>query len=113
MPGNAAGSTTFRMVSERVAPRPYEPSRNDCGTALMTSSESDETKGMIIMPMTRPAASADSEATFRPIASPQPRMSGATVNAAKKPSTTVGTPARISRSGLAKERTRGVAYSAM
>ena len=68
---------------------------------------------MIIMPMTRPAASAHSEATSRPTASPQPRMSGATVSAAKKPSTTVGMPARISRIGLAKARNRGVAYSAM
>ena len=68
---------------------------------------------MIIMPMTRPAASADSEATLSPIASPQPRRNGATESAAKKPRTTVGTPARISRMGLAKARTRGEAYSAM
>ena len=77
----------------------------------MTSSDSDEMNGMIIMPMTRPAASALSEATSRPKFSPQPRMSGATVSAAKKPSTTVGMPARISSIGLAKARKRGVAYS--
>ncbi len=39
-------------------------------------------------------------------------MNGASDNAAKKPSTTVGIPARISSSGLAQARTRGEAYSA-
>ena len=65
---------------------------------------------MIIMPITRPAASADSEATSRPSASPEPRISGATVSAAKKPSTTVGMPARISSSGFgeAAQARRGV-----
>ncbi len=66
---------------------------------------------MIIIPITRPAASALSDATFRPKYSPQPRICGATVSAAKKPSTTVGMPARISRIGLANARKRGVAYS--
>ena len=78
----------------------------------MTSSDSEEMKGMIIIPITSPAASALSDATSRPKDSPQPRISGATVRAAKKPSTTVGMPARISRMGLAMARTRGVAYSA-
>ena len=68
---------------------------------------------MIIMPMTRPAARADSEATVRPIDSPLPRIRGATVSAAKKPSTTVGMPASISSSGFSTPRTRGEAYSAM
>ena len=63
MPGSAAGSTTCRMVSDRVAPSASEPSRSACGTALITSSDSEETKGMIMTPMTRPAASALSEAT--------------------------------------------------
>ena len=85
MPGSAAGSTTLRIVSDLVAPRPAEPSRSDCGTALMTSSDSDETKGMIMMPMTMPAASADSDATLRPTLSPRSRKNGATVSAAKKP----------------------------
>ena len=40
-------------------------------------------------------------------------MSGATVKAAKKPSTTVGTPASISSKGFRMPRDRGVAYSAM
>ena len=51
----------------------------------MTSSDSEETNGMIMMPMTMPAASANSEATPRPRLSPMPRKNGATVSAAKKP----------------------------
>ena len=47
----------------------------------MMSSDSEEISGTIIMPMTRPAASADSEATEKPSASPEPRISGATVSA--------------------------------
>ena len=57
-----------------------------CGTALITSSDSEETKGMIMMPITRPAASALSEATSRPSAVARARgAAGATVSAAKKP----------------------------
>ena len=62
---------------------------------------------MIMIPMTTPAASALSDATSRPIDSPQPRTNGATVKAAKKPYTTVGMPARISSIGLATARTFG------
>ncbi len=51
----------------------------------MMSSESEDTKGMIITPITRPAASALSEETSSPIAVPNSRTSGATVSAAKKP----------------------------
>jgi len=79
----------------------------------MTSSDSEDTKGMIIIPMTMPAASALSEATFSPTDSPAARTQGARLSAAKKPSTTVGMPARISSTGFAKARNRGVAYSAM
>ena len=85
MPGSAAGRITLRIVSERVAPSRRTPSRSDCGTALITSSDSDETKGMIMMPITRPAASALSEATSSPTAAPASRRNGATVRAAKKP----------------------------
>ena len=86
MPGSAAGSTTLRIVSDLVAPRPADPSRSDCGTALITSSDSDETNGMIMMPMTTPAASADSEATLEAERTRRGRgRSGATVSAAKKP----------------------------
>ena len=113
MPGSAAGKTTRLMVSDFVAPMAYDPSRKDCGTALMMSSESDEISGTIIMPMTRPAASADSDDTSRPSDSPVFLTNGATVRAAKNPSTTVGMPASISSMGLAMPRTRGEAYSAM
>ena len=79
----------------------------------MMSSESEEMSGTIIMPMTRPAASADSEATDSPRLSPVLRMSGATVSAAKKPSTTVGTPARISSMGFSTPRIFRLEYSAI
>ena len=85
MPGSAAGMITCLIVSECVAPSASEPSPIACGTALMTSSDSDETNGMIMTPMTIPAASALSEATDRPTDSPRLRMNGATVSAAKKP----------------------------
>ena len=85
MPGRAAGMRTWMIVSARVAPRPNEASRSDLGTAEIASSASEDTNGMIMMPMTRPAASALSEDTSRPIVSPSRRISGATVRAAKKP----------------------------
>ena len=71
------------IVSAFVAPRPKDPSRSDCGTAFITSSESDEMKGMIMIPMTTPAASADSDAMSRPAHSPKRLSCGATVIAAK------------------------------
>jgi hypothetical protein len=85
MPGSAAGSTTRRIVSARVAPRERLPSRRLMGTARITSSEREETLGMIMIPITRPAASALCAATSRPSAVPMSRTSGATVSMAKKP----------------------------
>ena len=58
MPGNAAGKSTFRIVSPLVAPRANDPSRMDRGTAAKASSDSEEMNGMIMMPITPPAASA-------------------------------------------------------
>ena len=92
-----------------MAPSPNEPSRSAIGTAVIASSESDEMNGTIMIPITRPAASALSEATERPIAVPRSRTTGATTSAAKKPYTTVGTPARISSSGLITSRARAEA----
>ena len=43
IPGRAAGITTCLIVSDLVAPTAYEPSLNDCGTELITSSDKDET----------------------------------------------------------------------
>ena len=59
MPGSAAGRMTRLIVSDCVAPSPSEPSRSDCGTAVMMSSDSDETNGMSMTPMTRPAVRTD------------------------------------------------------
>src|SRR5690554_1189926 len=111
MPGRAAGKITFFMVSDWVAPSAREPSRRVWGTALITSSDNDETNGIIMTPITRPAASALWDEASRPILSARSRMNGATVRAAKKPYTTVGTPASISSSGLITARAGLVAYS--
>src|SRR5262245_9103672 len=112
MPGSAAGTTTFVIVSAVVAPSPSEASRNDRGTARSASSDNDETNGMIMIPITVPAASALSEDTPSPRLRPTSRTKGATVSAAKKPATTGGTPARHHMMGLAAARNGGGAYSA-
>ena len=58
MPENAAGTTTFNAVCIRVAPSAYEPSRSPRGTARIASSESDDTSGRIINPITSPGLNA-------------------------------------------------------
>ncbi len=58
MPESAAGTTVRVATSNLVAPRAYAPSRSARGTALIASSLSEETIGMIMMPMTRDALSA-------------------------------------------------------
>ena len=90
----------------------------------MTSSDRDDTNGITMMPITRPAASALVGWADRSgsLASPVEisvvlihmaieRIAGATTSKAKKPYTTVGMPARISRIGLTQLRTFGPAYS--
>ena len=85
IPGRAAGIITFFIASERVDPTASAPSLSEVGTAVMASSEIEETKGIVIIPITSPAARALSEETSKPTASP-PRLShGATTIAAKKP----------------------------
>ncbi len=54
MPENAAGSTTRRLVCILVDPSAKAPSRSPRGTACIASSESDETIGRIMMPITMP-----------------------------------------------------------
>ena len=55
-----------------------------CGTAAMLSSAIELTNGLIMMPMTRPAASALSlEALAMPALCATSRTNGATVSAAK------------------------------
>ena len=49
-----------------MAPSPSEPSRIDCGTALMMSSESDDTNGISMMPMTSPAVITDERRVAEP-----------------------------------------------
>ena len=72
MPGRAAGRTTLRMVSDWVAPSPSEPSRRLWGTGVMMSSDSEEMKGMSMIPMTRPAVSALVPDDRCPTAAPRP-----------------------------------------
>jgi len=78
-----AHEESVRIVSEVVAPIASEPSRIACGTAAIESSAIEETKGMIMIPMTRPAASADSVEDGMPSDRPRSRTAGATVSAAK------------------------------
>ena len=47
IPGKADGSITLIIVSDFVAPNAYEPSLRLWGTALITSSDNDDTKGII------------------------------------------------------------------
>ena len=74
----------MRIVSDVVAPIARLPSRIACGTAAIESSAIELTNGMIMMPMTRPAASALSLlAEVMPSDRPKSRTTGATVSAAK------------------------------
>ena len=54
-------------------------------TYRMTQSEIDETNGMVMIPITKPAASALSEDTLTPNTAPESRNNGATTKAAKNP----------------------------
>ena len=57
MPEKAAGTTTSRRFI-RVAPSAYAPSRSPLGTLRSASSESDETSGRIMIPITIPGLNA-------------------------------------------------------
>ena len=46
MPETAAGTTTRSVVVDRRAPRPYEASRSERGTARIASSETDAMSGI-------------------------------------------------------------------
>ncbi len=85
IPGRAAGKTIFFTVSDFVAPIAYEPSLNDCGTAVITSSDQEEINGMIIIPITPPAAIALSAAMLKPSKEAKSLKNGPTVMAAKNP----------------------------
>ena len=65
--GVAEGKTTFFIISDLVLPMAKAPSFKACGTAFKASSVNDKTKGIIITPITKPAAKALSEAMSIPI----------------------------------------------
>ncbi len=58
IPDSAAGTTVRVETSSLVAPSAYAASRSESGTALIASSASDETIGMIMMPTTMLALAA-------------------------------------------------------
>ena len=68
IPGSAAGMSTLRIVSDVVAPIARLPSRMARGTAAIESSAIEEMNGMIITPITSPAASALSDEVGMPSA---------------------------------------------
>ena len=83
-PGKRRGQQDLADRLRPVAPSARLPSRIACGTAAMKSSAIELTNGMIMMPMTRPAASALSLlAEVMPSDRPKSRTIGATVSAAK------------------------------
>jgi hypothetical protein len=108
MPEIAAGKTTRRVVVARRAPRPYEASRRLIGTARMASSAMEAMSGMIRIPTPTPATR-----RLNPAADVKTVCTtfGLMNVRAKKPRTTLGIPARISRMGLIVLRDRGLAYS--
>ena len=85
MPGSAAGSSTWRIVSDLVAPSAAAPSRIACGTAVSASSANDEMNGISMMPITAPGTIAAVGETSTPIEAPRPRSAGETTSTAKKP----------------------------
>ena len=109
MPETAAGTTIRRLVARAARPEPERRFAEPCGTACIASSEIDATSGIgqDADPDARPPARLKSGAlrtaawiTF-----------GLMTVSAKKPRTTLGMPARISRIGFSRRRIRGEAYS--
>ena len=76
------------------------------------SSDNEETNGIIMMPMTKPAVNALVALIFSPTRSPAILKNGPMIIKAKTPYTMVGIPAKISIAGFAHARKRGEAYSA-
>ncbi len=69
MPESAAGKTTRRETWSLEAPSPNAPSRSDCGTADIASSDTEAIVGITMKPMTIPAESALKISTLAPRAS--------------------------------------------
>ena len=76
------------------------------------SSESEETKGIIIIPITKPAVNALVALIFKPKVLPTLWKNGPMTIKANTPYTMVGIPAKISTIGFTIARKRGLAYSA-
>ena len=85
MPGKAAGSTTWRIVSDLVAPRPSEPSRKARGTWVIMSSDKEDTNGMIMMPITKPAVKALVALISTPTIAPSVLINGPRIIKANTP----------------------------
>ena len=85
IPGKAAGKITFLIVSALLAPIPNDPSLRLCGTEFITSSDKEEIKGIIITPITIPAARALVGEASIPIDCPNAFTKGATLTKAKNP----------------------------
>ena len=56
IPVRANGTTTFQVVSQRVAPRPSAASRWSLGTDINTSRDTEMMYGTIMIASTKPAA---------------------------------------------------------
>src|SRR5690606_22070851 len=100
------------MVSDLVAPSPKDPSRNARGTWVIMSSDKEETKAIIMIPITRPAVRALVALISIPTMAPMAFRKGPIIIKANTPYTIVGIPANTSMVGLAQERNLGDAYSA-
>ena len=105
----AAGRTTWAMVSQRVAPRPYEASRQDLGTAAIASAAIVVMVGKIMIARTIPAASTEKPKGI----GNSFRSAGMSTVIPTKPYTTDGIPVKSSIAGWIRRRRRGVAISVM
>src|SRR6266487_150327 len=94
-PGDAPGSTTRQAVCQREAPMATDPSRNLCGTDENASSETVYTIGITARLRPIPAVVAFSRYVQPNALCSQP----ASTIRQKKPTTTLGIPARISIAG--------------
>ena len=84
--GIARVGAVINPVNTMLTPLEVEYVIDDCkAKAIITSSDKEETYGIIITPITKPAAKALSEDTSRPNLSPNSLKKGPTVNAAKNP----------------------------
>ena len=76
------------------------------------SSDSDETNGIIIIPITKPAVKALVALISNPTVAPNILKNGPITISANTPYTMVGIPAKISIAGFAQARKPADAYSA-